>query len=206
MASGNLLPRILRKLRYEFLLAPRGHGRSIPREAWDKMYRDGAWDHLNEIEEIGHYGVIIGYLRFYFDKPSVLDLGCGYGRLLQLLEPHFHDYTGIDISAEAISSARGVNIPGAHFAVSRFEDYVPKQKVNVIIFNESLGYTERPAHLVDKFSHHLLPAGKIIISQLASGHHHAMWRSVSARLQLVTGTQVRNARRQIWNVKVFQRK
>jgi SAM-dependent methyltransferase len=150
--------------------------------------------------------VIIGYLRFYFDKPSVLDLGCGHVRLLQLLEPHFHDYTGIDISAEAINCARDLNIMGAHFVVSRFEDYLPKEKVDVIIFNESLGYTERPADLVEKFSHHLLPAGKIVISQLASGHHRAMWRSVSAQLELVTGVQIRSARGQIWNVRVFERK
>ena len=89
------------------------------------MYREGAWTHLNEIEEIGHYAVIVGYLRFYFDKPTVLDLGCGHGRLLQLLEPHFDDYTGIDISSEAINSARHLNIAGAHFVVSRFENFGP---------------------------------------------------------------------------------
>jgi len=206
MVSSNLLPRILRKLRYEFLLAPRGHGKSISREGWDKMYREGAWTHLNEIEEIGHYAVIVGYLRFYFDKPTVLDLGCGHGRLLQLLEPHFDDYTGIDISSEAINSARHLNIAGAHFVVSRFEDYLPQQKVNVMIFNECLGYTERPADLVDKFSHHLLSAGKIVISQLASGNHRAIWRSIGARLELVTGMEIRGARGQTWNVRVFQQK
>jgi len=205
MRLGHFLPRILRRLRYELLLAPRGYGKSIPPEAWDKMYRDGAWDHLNAIEEIGHYALIIGYLRFFFDKPTVLDLGCGHGRLVQLLEPHFLDYVGVDISAEAIRSARNLNIPGAHFAVGRFEDYVPKEKLNVIIFNESLGYTERPAELVDKFSHHLLPEGKIVISQLATGNYRAMWRSIGARLERISGARICNARRQTWDVNVFER-
>jgi 2-polyprenyl-3-methyl-5-hydroxy-6-metoxy-1,4-benzoquinol methylase len=204
MALGNLLPRILRKLRYELLLAPRGYGKLIPPERWDQMYRDGAWEHLNEIEEIGHYALIIGYLRFYFDKPKVLDVGCGHGRLLQLLDPHFHDYTGIDISSEAIKTARNLNLSGAQFLVNGFEDFVPEGKFDVIIFNESVGYAERPADLVRAYCDYLLPGGKLIISQFASGNYRAVWRSIAGQAEFVTGGEVRNDRGQMWSVKVFQ--
>lgn len=42
------------------------------------------------------------------DKESVLDVGCGYGRLLNLMPPTWTgEYVGVDVSPDFISLARG---------------------------------------------------------------------------------------------------
>jgi SAM-dependent methyltransferase len=49
------------------------------------------------------------------DKPSLLDLGCGVGRMHPLLKPHVSRLAGADVSAESLERARRDN-PFAAYA------------------------------------------------------------------------------------------
>lgn len=54
-------------------------------------------------------------------SDSVLDCGCGWGRLLELLPPGWHgQYLGLDLSPDFIGLARARH-PGKAFAVCRLE-------------------------------------------------------------------------------------
>ena len=196
--------KVTRRLRYELFQAPRGQGRPIAREAWEKMYREGAWDRLNDFNELGHYAVIAGYVRALSETATVWDIGCGHGRLLQLLQPHFSSYIGVDISAEAIARAIALQIPRTTFEVSRFEDWSPRAKADMIIFNESITYTTRPSELVLTYANRLNPGGRIIISLVEYGNHRAAWRRIDEVVDLVSGVRIENELGQAWNVRMFR--
>src|SRR4051794_906826 len=96
--------RLTMKIHYWLWLVWRGHGRPLPADAWDRQYRLGQWNHLNSLDELDRYAVIAGYIRFFFEQAEILDVGCGHGGLLRVLQPEcFKQYLGIDISHEAVS-------------------------------------------------------------------------------------------------------
>ena len=73
---------------------------------WERAYTSGEFDFMSDLYELPRYSLLIGYLRLYPGTPSVLDIGCGTGRLRELLaEGEFDTYVGIDLSAEAIKPA-----------------------------------------------------------------------------------------------------
>lgn len=56
-------------------------------------------------------------------NESVLDAGCGYGRLLGLIYPNWQGrYHGFDLSPDFIALAREIR-PGREFAVGLMEEY-----------------------------------------------------------------------------------
>ncbi len=201
-----ILAKVARRARYELFDAPRGFGRPIARDAWERMYQEGSWDRLNELSELAHYSIIVGYVRAFPSLPIVWDIGCGQGRLLQLLRPHFHNYTGVDVSAEAIQRAHTLGLSDTRFAVSSFEDWLPEKRADVIIFNESLHYAAQPATIIDRYSAHLSIDGRIIISLLEYGNHRAVWRALKERLNTLASTRVENSQGQAWNVRMFRPK
>lgn len=192
-----------RRLRYELFEARRGAGRPISRDAWEKMYREGEWEKLDDLDEIAHYAVIVGYARAVSDNSVVWDMGCGHGRLLRMLHPHFSSYIGVDLSANAIAQASGLQLPGASFVVSPFEEWSPEGRADLIIFNESISYTTDPAKVVQTYCGRLNVGGRMIISLIDYGNHRAVWKSISQGMELVAGARVENTRKQTWDVRMF---
>lgn len=62
---------------------------------------------------------------------SVLDLGCGYGRIASEFIAHGFDYTGIDISPEAIARAR-TSVPQGSFFEGNLVEWKTTQKFDVV--------------------------------------------------------------------------
>jgi trans-aconitate methyltransferase len=69
------------------------------------------------------------------DFESVLEVGCGFGRIARLIRSVRPDaeYTGIDISPTMIASA---DVPGV--IVSSLADYRPRRKYDLVIAVEVL--------------------------------------------------------------------
>lgn len=192
----------LRRLRYELLEAPRGDGKPMTREAWEKLYREGEWEKLDDLDEVAHYAVIAGFVRTFSEHAIVWDMGCGHGRLLQLLHPHFSSYTGVDISAEAIERAIALQLPRTSFVVSPFEDWSPEGKAELIIFNESISYTKHPAEIVRSYCQRLTEGGRMIISLVDYGNHRAVWKRIAKEVELISGARIENTHKQIWDVRL----
>ena len=90
--------------------------------------------------------LILGYLDYAPPPVRLLDVGCGHGRLLQLLARFgFGEYLGVDISAEAIERARALSVPDTRFEVVDMNRWETAERFDAILFNESLYYAERPA-------------------------------------------------------------
>jgi len=191
-------------LRYRFWIAPRGFGQSRSLQEWENQYRTGAWDYLYSVEELDHYSVIIGYLRHFFDRAEILDLGCGHGRLLDLLPPGgFQCYTGVDISTEAISRASQLNVDGARFVAADFETWTAHLAADVILFNESLYYGRRPTEIVKRFLPCLKPGGKVIISMFEDARSLVIWRHLDSILRPVHGVRLQADCGRSWIVRIF---
>ena len=70
---------------------------------WDAQYAGDYGDRLGSINEVTHHMAIVGYLGYGANEPRVLDVGCGHGRLLQLLANfNFAEYVGVDWSGQAV--------------------------------------------------------------------------------------------------------
>ena len=77
----------LRRHAYTLFCAPRGIGRPQPVTQWDGEYSDGKWRKLDSAAQLGHYALIAAYVsHLYPEAPRIADVGCGHGRLFQLLQ------------------------------------------------------------------------------------------------------------------------
>jgi SAM-dependent methyltransferase len=199
-ASG-LLARVWHRLR----LAPAGHGRPISSAAADAEYTTGAWSHFQTTPELARYLVLAGTIAELHPRATILDLGCGTGRLAQLLTPHQpRRLLGVDFSTEAVRRARELALPRCEFLTADFESWRPAEKFEVIVFNEVVGYARDPGALVAAFLPALTPGGHVLISYYRSGHWAAIWRRIERHVEPVETTTLTNARHQTWDLKVLR--
>lgn len=198
-------PSLLQRLRRRFLLEPAGYGRPVDQAVVDGEYRSGAWAHFHQLPELPRQSVVVGFVSQLHQNPSILDLGCGSGRLAQLFQPHpFQRYLGIDLSTEGIKMARRLNLRGCEFTEGNFESWATAEKFDVIIFSESIGYAHDPGALVARFLPSLAPGGTVVISHFRFGHWEALWRRVGQHLQTFAATTVANDQGQTWDVKLLR--
>ena len=180
-------------------------GRPIPRETWDRQYRAGAWDSLDSLDELGHYLVIAGYIHTLFASPAVLDVGCGPGRLGELLEGFAcRSYLGIDLSPEAIKQARQRRATRGRFRVADLDRWTPPGRFSVIVFCESLNYATHPAFTLMRYTHALEPNGALIVSLYRHANHRRIWRQAARAFVVLDAATVTNRNAQTWDIKVLR--
>lgn len=183
------------------------YGRAVPQETWDRQYREGAWEFLGSIGELAHYMVIAGYVHYLFKSPTILDLGCGQGRLLEYLAAFpFKSYLGIDLSSEAIQQADLRRRKNARFRVADFDTWTPPQRSSVIVFCESLNYATHPVSALLRYAGALEENGAIIVSLYQHPNHGKIWKSADKHFTSVDSTSVTNHKGKTWDIKVFQQR
>lgn len=181
------------------------YGRPLRPETWDRQYREGTLDFLDSLGELAHYAVTAGYVRFLFKSPTILDVGCGHGRLIELLEAFpFKSYVGIDLSPEAIRRARLRPRKNARFHVADLDEWEPAGSFTVIVFCESLNYAKHPVAALLRYARALEGNGAIIVSLYRHRNHGRIWRNIDRFFSTVDATSVRNRKRQTWNIRVLQ--
>ena len=42
---------------------------------WDTQYSSGEWNYLANLDELGRYSIIIGYINQYHSTGNILDVG-----------------------------------------------------------------------------------------------------------------------------------
>lgn len=138
---------IVRKVRDRFRDLLQTHGSpAIKQKLWDEEFANGRWDHL----EATANDCVYSRIERWAQKGSILDLGCGSGATAnELTNDAFREYTGVDISEVALAKAKKRTVENGraskcHFMQGDVVHYVPKQKVDVILFRESVYYIKRP--------------------------------------------------------------
>lgn len=192
-------------------ITPTDHGRPVLREAWDRQYRDGAFEFLDSIDELAHYVIIAGYVRTLFTRPAILDVGCGHGRLVEVLEGFpFKHYHGIDVSSEAIRRGTRRATRKTTFDVADFDAWNPPQRFDVIVFCESLNYARHPASTLLRYARALERNGALIVSlfryRKPGGIGRRTWKNIEAHFGIVDSTTVTNHKGQTWDIKVLRPK
>jgi peptidoglycan/xylan/chitin deacetylase (PgdA/CDA1 family) len=187
-----------------FLLrdAPKGRGWRVDVATWNEQYRSGYWKFLDGPEEIEHYRAIREWVE---PGASVLDMGCGHGRLYELLrECRPARYLGVDVSEEAIRQARRFEEATVSFETGDFETWLPSTDFDVIVFNECLSYATRPLDVLRRFAARLTQGGRTIVSLSHYGNHREIWRSFETSFEVIESRMVENERGQRWDVRVLQ--
>jgi 2-polyprenyl-3-methyl-5-hydroxy-6-metoxy-1,4-benzoquinol methylase len=146
--------------------------------AWDREYKDGSWDYLGTMDNLGGLVSVLGYCQF-LNPASILDVGCGAGLLAAKLKVlPYEAYLGIDLSAEAVAQARAVADARTAFAVSGAEEFHIDRRFDVIVFSQILNYIDNPGALLARYAKYLAPNGRLIVSMYASGRTRAAWNLI----------------------------
>lgn len=105
--------------------------------------------------------------KFYNSNSSVLDLGCGNGRLLGYLEKHgFESYLGVDQSEELIKEARKLHKHNDFKIIEMSNLHGLKGKYDAIFAIASFHHIPPKLHVrtLKKWKKHLKPGGKLFMT------------------------------------------
>jgi len=170
---------------------------------WEMQYKSGRWSYLHQLQELGHYSVIAGYIKYLKHGASVLDLGCGDGILAERLDTNsYSEYVGVDLSEVAISHAQARAYARASFESDDIERYVPRRSFDVIVFNESLYYLGDPLGALARYRQYLKPRGMFIVSMYLPPRA-PLWRRIGRQYPALDETRVRNREGTEWVCRVL---
>jgi 2-polyprenyl-3-methyl-5-hydroxy-6-metoxy-1,4-benzoquinol methylase len=138
---------------------------NISAATWNREYKNGKWEYLEKATiERARNAIIAVFSEMYAPNGTILDVGCGEGILLDHLSRcQRSKYLGIDLSTDAIATAKRKRIEGSVFLVSSADTFQSRTKFDCIIFNEILYYVDHKV-IMTKFLHLLNEKGIVIIS------------------------------------------
>src|SRR5690242_3228496 len=124
------------------------------------------------------------------DKPfrSLLDLGTGTGRMLELFGPDLERGLGIDLSLDMllIARARLERVGLRHCSVRQGDIYdlsLPRDSFDVVIVHQVLHFLDDGARAIREAAHVLRPQGRLLIVDFAP-HDLEFLREEHAHLRL----------------------
>lgn len=178
--------------------------RSGDAENWDAEYRRGRWDYLRSLDELAHHSVIAGYCKFLRAGGAILDLGCGEGVLIDIMDPQaYSEYLGVDIAPAAIERALARYNGKRRFVVADISAYQPPKRFDIVIFNESLYYLSDPLAVMRRYENYLAADGMFIVSMYLY-EKAPLWRRLVAAYDVIDSTAVANKKGMVWHCKVLQ--
>ncbi len=119
------------------------------------------------------------YRELIAPDASILEIGCGGGHLLELLQNR--DLVGVDISEKKIAAAQA-RIPHGEFYVGAAEDLELERSFDVIIISETLNYAADVQQIFERL-HAVSHPGTRLILNFHSGLWRPLW-SLGSRLGL----------------------
>ena len=145
-----------------------------------------SWDNLRKLH-VGEAEVERALREMIGDRPvdSLLDLGTGTGRLLQLFESLYRHGMGIDASREMLAVARSnLEKSGISKASIRLGDIfnlpLESGSFDLVTIHQVLHYLDEPQFAISEAARMLRPGGRLLIVDFAphgidalrNEHHH----------------------------------
>jgi len=197
--------RIRHQIRFRLYGRRSGLGQPVHAVALDHEYASGAWDHFFGPDELARNERLAACIHAARPRPRLLDLGCGSGRLVSLLNPVALDgYLGVDLSAEGLRLAKALDRPAPldQFELHDFETWTPKPgSYDVITFNECLGYAPDPLRTALRFAATLPADGVLLVSHFQSGNHAEFWQRLSRNFDFPDSHVITNPKGQVWDIR-----
>jgi len=143
--------------------------------AADYFSRNAAsWDEIRSLHA-SDAAVEAALIEIVGERPiqSMLDLGTGTGRLLEIFAPIYRRGVGLDLSREMLSVARAnLDRAGIAHAQVRLGDLlsppVERNAFDLISIHQVLHYLDNPALAIREAARLLRPSGRLIIVDFAS--------------------------------------
>ncbi|RUV17108.1 metalloregulator ArsR/SmtB family transcription factor [Mesorhizobium sp. M7A.F.Ca.MR.245.00.0.0] len=132
-----------------------------------------SWDHIRSLH-VPDRAVEAAMLKLVGKRPfqSMLDLGTGTGRLLEIFSPLYRRGVGIDMSREMLTVARAnLDKAGVSNAQVRqgdiFAPPVERDAFDLVTIHQVLHYLDDPARAIHEAARLLRPAGRLVIVDFA---------------------------------------
>lgn len=171
-------------------------GRKPGDEQWNRQYTDGDWNFLEGLDEVARYWVAVGYCASRFQRPAILDVGCGTGLLEEKLRRlPYSSYFGIDISESALKQARS-RIPAVcRLVCADARNFVIAETFDVIIFMEALIPGMPVVDILKRYCPRLRPSGRLLVSMFDGRNRKAtvpVWKEIQGQFRIEDTTRVEN--------------
>lgn len=148
-----------------------------------------SWDRIRSLH-VPDKAVEAALLKVVGKRPfqSMLDLGTGTGRLLEIFAPLYRRGVGIDMSREMLSVARA-NLDKAGVTTAQvrqgdiFSPPVERDSFDLVSIHQVLHYLDDPARAVREAARLLRPSGRLIIVDFAP-HSLEFLREQHAHMRL----------------------
>jgi ArsR family transcriptional regulator len=148
-----------------------------------------SWDHIRSLHAPDD-AVETAIRKLVGNRPfqSMLDLGTGTGRLLEILAPLYRRGIGIDMSREMLTVARSnLDRAGVHNAQVRQGDiYAPpveRDAFDLVTVHQVLHYLDDPQAAIREAARTMRPGGRLIIVDFAA-HSLEFLREEHAHVRL----------------------
>jgi ubiquinone/menaquinone biosynthesis C-methylase UbiE len=144
-------------------------------EAAQSYFRRHAaeWDRIRKLH-VADEAVEAAIVRALSDAPvrTLLDLGTGTGRMLELLGPQIERGLGLDLSLDMLSLARArLDRAGLrHCSVRQGDIYdlaLPKDSCDAVVIHQVLHFLEDGARAIKEAARVLRPAGRLLVVDFA---------------------------------------
>lgn len=171
------------------------------KERWERQFADGTWDRLQDGQPntVELARLISEYARKRVTPLRVLDVGCGNGGLARLIADKV-DYTGIDISASAVASARKLAPHGTFIIGDAMSPDKNFGMFDIIIFSELLYYLD-PRILLPHYRIHARSSTLIYVSIVRFWRSWFIWRRIRSVLHSERSMSIRHPTSgQCWDI------
>lgn len=163
---------------------------SFDKRYWDEKLQGAFKPYLGGTISVGTRNAIVWTL-VGLTAPSaraVIDVGCAAGSLSRSPGAEKYSYVGVDISSVAIEDGRR-NSPDRRFHVSRLQEFVPDNPVDVIVFNEVLYYLTVAEAIAElkRYNSFLNPEGILVVSMKHDPKAEAIFAACRDHFQWING-------------------
>lgn len=182
--------------------------RGRPTRFWEESYKAGYWTFLKDRSQRPRHYAVAGLIQDLAPKkPEILEIGCGYAPVLNLLPTGEFSYLGIDYSRELIrQNQEKLAAPGIEFHQAELPSEEIFGDFDVIVASEVLYYF--PLRHLGSITSHLLrqlkPDGFLIVTMNKNPKAWFVWRILDRLARRMEKTILQNESGSRWTVCVYR--
>ena len=167
----------------------------------------GQKERIEDADHAAHYLKICELVQRHVGEGTVLDIGCGGGRLYHYLTEHAgmpaDFYTGIDMCGDAVRLA-AARFPEAGIGRRDYGRESVASRFDCVIFNDSLHCFDDPGAILDKCVDRNMHACSVLIVAIAEGQHDALWRLLARRYRVLDEQKVKSGDDIVWALRTLK--